>query len=72
MLEIIKIENGFSFFDQGLQEVRNFIYEGQYEILNPEMVHTYTDQGIILLNLSCTIDGNSFTDINDFINFLNI
>ena len=61
MLNIITIENGFEF--------NNLIYlfEGKDEILNDYQCHIGTDQGIILLDLSCTINGVEYTDINLFV-----
>jgi len=70
MINITKIENGFKFFDPGIEKEKIFYYQGQYEILSPTSVHIWTDEGIIFLDLSCTIEGQSFSDPQDFINFL--
>ena len=66
MENITKILGGFTITN--LNTI--FLYEGNYEILENDQVHIWTNQGIIYLNLSCTIENQSFTNINDFINFL--
>jgi hypothetical protein len=42
------------------------------EILNSTQILAYTDKGNVLLDLSCTIQDVSFTDINNFISALGI
>lgn len=64
MLNITKIENGFEFNDS------IYLFEGQDEIISDSQVHVGTNQGIILLDLSCTINDVEFTDINLFITAL--
>ena len=66
MENITKILGGFTITN--LNTI--FLYEGNYEILENDQVHIWTNQGIIYLNLSCTIENQSFTDINVFVNFL--
>lgn len=61
MLNITTIENGFTFNDT------TFLFEGIDEILSETQVHVGTNQGIILLDLTCTINGAEFTDINLFL-----
>jgi hypothetical protein len=70
MIDIIKIENGFKFFDPGIGREKIFYFEGGYEILSPTCVHLWTNHGIIFLNLSCTIEGQSFSDPQSFVDFL--
>jgi hypothetical protein len=66
MENITKIPGGFII--SNLDTI--FLYESNYEILENDYMHVYTNQGIIYLNLSCTIENQSFTNINDFKNFL--
>lgn len=65
MENITKISGGFTISNSNTI----FLYEGNYEILGDYM-HVETNQGIIYLDLSCTIENQSFTDINAFANFL--
>lgn len=64
MLNITTIENGFEFNDT------IFLFEGVDEILSETQVHVGTNQGIILLDLTCTINGVEYTDINLFVQAL--
>jgi len=66
MENITKIPGGFTISNLDTK----FLYESNYEILENDYMHVYTNQGIIYLNLSCTIENQSFTNINDFKNFL--
>ncbi len=72
-MSIIKIENGFKLKDN------NYFFElfnneagdaWSYQIIGDSQVHVVTNQGIILLDLSLSIDTNFFTDINSFVNYL--
>jgi hypothetical protein len=72
-MTIIKIEDGFTLKDN------NYLFESvtnevgntwTYEIIGESQVHVVTNQGIILLDLSLSIDDNFFTDINSFVNAL--
>lgn len=64
MLNITTTQNGFIF------NSIKFIFEGQNEILSETQCHIGTDRGIILLDLSCTINEVEFTDINLFVQAL--
>jgi hypothetical protein len=44
--------------------------EKAYEIITPTQVHIGTNEGVILLDLSVTINEQAFTDINEFVNYL--
>ena len=61
MLNISTIKNGFELNDSV------YLFEGTDEIIGNSQVHVGTDRGIILLDLSCTINGVEFTDINLFL-----
>jgi hypothetical protein len=64
MNNIITIENGFEF--------NNLIYlfEGDIEVISDSQCHVPTNDGTILLDLSCTINDIEFVDINEFIKAL--
>lgn len=68
MYNITKIEGGF--------ELEGRVYEFveidgiQYNLISESQVHILTDCGIILLDLNCTINENTYEDINAFINEL--
>jgi len=68
MYNITKIDGGFIFnsteyiFDEF--RTRNAISQSQ--------AHVYTSNGVLLLDLSCTIESTSFTDINSFLTNLYI
>jgi len=64
MYNITTTQNGFIF------NSIEFIFEGQNEILSETQCHIGTDRGIILLDLSCTINEVEFTDINLFVSAL--
>lgn len=59
-MDIKTIKNGFKFNDL------IYLFEGQDEIISESQVHIGTNQGILLLDLSCTINDIEFTDINLF------
>lgn len=68
MYNITKIEGGFSHYDVFYQFID---IDGQYyQVISNSQVHVYTDSGIILLDLSCSIDGESYEDIDSFISAL--
>lgn len=64
MLNITTIKNGFIFLDT------EYLLDGFSEVISDSQCHIGTDKGIILLDLTCTIDGFEFTDINLFIETL--
>ena len=73
MNNVIKINNGF------VMNNKSYIFEQfdsihtvepdliSYEIVSSSQVFIGTDRGIILLDLSFTIDGVAYDDINNFI-----
>lgn len=68
MYNITKIEGGFELSNSTYQFID---IDGQYyQVISNSQAHVYTDSGIILLDLSCTIDGESYEDIDSFISDL--
>ena len=69
---LITIPNGYS--NNGIDYLfQEFEMDGTmvpYSIMSSSQVLMGTDRGIILLDLSCTINGKEFTDINLFITAL--
>lgn len=64
MLNITTIPNGFEFNNS------SYLFEGEIEVISESQCHVPTNEGIILLDLSCTINEVEFTDINLFITAL--
>lgn len=64
MYNITKISGGFLFNE--INYNFNEVDGDKYKILTSTQLWVYTDQGIILFDLTCTIDGVSYTDINLF------
>lgn len=64
MINIVTIQNGFI-----LNETQ-YIFEGEIEIISDSQCHAPTSDGIILLDLSCTIDDVEFNDIDLFVQAL--
>jgi hypothetical protein len=63
-MEITKIPNGFRLEGKDT----DFLFNTQEaEIISEEQVHIPTDHGKMLLDLSVTIEGQSFETIEDFI-----
>jgi hypothetical protein len=66
---LITIQGGYS--TNGIDYLfQDFDMEGDlvpYYITSPSQVLMGTDKGIILLDLSCTINGIEYTDINLFV-----
>lgn len=60
-MNITTIENGFSFNDL------IYLLNGEIETISDSQCLTPTNEGTILLDLSCTINEVEFTDINLFI-----
>jgi hypothetical protein len=63
-MNITTITNGFEFNDS------SYLFEGEIEVISESQCHVPTNQGTILLDLSCTINEVEFTDINLFIEAL--
>jgi|LakMenE01Jun11ns_1017448.scaffolds.fasta_scaffold9271607_1 hypothetical protein len=64
MYNITTIENGFIF------NSLEYTFEEENEIISDCQILIGTNQGVILLDLSCTINDVQFTDINLFIQSL--
>lgn len=72
MLNITTIQNGFE-FNETTYLFENFLLNNElvsFEIIGENQCHIGTNQGIILLDLSCTINEVEFTDINLFVSAL--
>jgi hypothetical protein len=68
MYNITKIEGGFLYNER---EYAFIEIDGlQYRIVSDTQVHIYTDYGIILFDLTCSIDEITYDNINTFINEL--
>jgi hypothetical protein len=63
-MNITTIQNGFNFNDL------IYLFDGAIEVISESQCHVPTNDGIILLDLSCTINQVEFTDINLFITAL--
>jgi hypothetical protein len=64
MYNITKISGGFLFKEMSYNF--NEVDGAKYKVLTSTQLWVYTDQGIILFDLTCTIDGVSYTDVNVF------
>jgi hypothetical protein len=64
MYNITKISGGFSFNEMSYNF--NEVDGAKYRILSDSQLWVFTNQGIILFDLTCTIDEVSYTDINLF------
>jgi len=64
MYNITKISGGFLFNE--ISYNFNEVDQVKYRVLSDSQLWVFTDQGIILLDLTCTIDGVTYTDINLF------
>ena len=72
MSNIVKINNGF-ILNENTYEFQEFDLDGTFvknEILSEYQVHIGTNNAVILLDLTCTIDDESFISITEFINLL--
>lgn len=63
-MNITTIQNGFSLNDL------IYLFDGEIEVISESQCLTPTNEGTILLDLSCTINEVEFTDINEFITAL--
>lgn len=66
MLNLSTIPNGFI-----INELE-YIFDGDAEILYDIQAHVPTDKGVIFLDTSVTIDGQTFTTIQLFLSYLYI
>jgi hypothetical protein len=63
-MNITTIKNGFSFNEL------IYLFDGDTEVISEIQCHVPTNKGTILLDISCTINGIKFTNINNFIQAL--
>ena len=63
-MNITTIQNGFSLNNT------DYLFQGEIEVISESQCHVPTDNGIILLDLTCTINGVKYTDINLFVEAL--
>ena len=61
MFNLTTIQNGFA-----MNELE-YLFDGESEILNETQAHVPTDRGVILCDITMTIDNESFNNINDFL-----
>jgi hypothetical protein len=59
-----KIENGFTF------NGKNYLFDGQAEVLNNTQAHIPTNQGILLIDTTIKVDNNGFETIEQLIDEL--
>jgi hypothetical protein len=64
MFNVTTIQNGFLLNDS------IYLFEDEIEVISEGQCHVPSNQGVILLDLSCTINGIKFTDIELFIKAL--
>ena len=66
-MNLTKIENGFRIDGRDF----DFIFKNsEYEILSEEQCHIETNRGTIFFDTSVTIEGESFENIQDWIDKL--
>ena len=74
MLNITTIEKGFILNDS-TYTFENFMDNDEsvsHEMVSESQVHIGTDKGVILLDLTCSIEGIQFTDIAEFVKALKL
>ena len=64
-MNIETIKNGFNFNNI------TYLFEGDIEIISESQCYAPTNDGIILLDLTCTINKVEYTDIDLFVEALN-
>lgn len=64
MLNITKIQGGF------VMNETDYLLMGEAEVLDTTQAHFPTDKGIILLDITVTIDEQQFSTIQLFISYL--
>lgn len=61
MNNLIKIQNGFKLSDI------DYLFEGDFEIINETQSHVPTNKGILLIDTTIKIDGNCFSTIDQLL-----
>jgi hypothetical protein len=64
MINLTTIKGGF------VMNEFEYIFEGEFEILDDTQAHVPTDKGIIFCDTSMSVNENTYTNINDFLNAL--
>ena len=63
-MNITTTQNGFSLNNT------DYLFQGEIEVISESQCHVPTNNGIILLDLTCTINDVDYTDINLFVEAL--
>ncbi len=63
-MNITTIQNGFEFNDS------SYLFDGEIEVISESQCHVPTNEGTILLDISCSINEVEFTDIELFVKAL--
>jgi hypothetical protein len=63
-MNIVTIQNGFIFNET------QYTFEGEIEIISESQCHAHTSNGVILLDLSCSVNDLEYTDIDLFVKAL--
>lgn len=61
MNNLIKLQNGFKLSDI------DYLFEGNFEIINETQSHVPTNKGILLIDTTIKVDGNSFSTIDQLL-----
>jgi hypothetical protein len=64
MLNLTTISNGF------IMRELEYLFEGEAEILNETQAHVPTDKGVILCDITMSINEETYENINDFLTAL--
>jgi len=64
MINLTTIKDGF------VMNELEYIFEGEAEVLDDTQAHVPTHKGVILCDTSMSINENTYTNINDFLNAL--
>ena len=64
MINLTTIKGGF------VMRELEYLFEGEFEILDETQAHVPTDKGVILCDTSMSINEQTYENINDFLNAL--
>jgi len=64
MINLTTIKGGF------VMNELEYLFEGEAEVLDDTQAHVPTDKGIIFCDTSMSVNKNTYTNINDFLNAL--